>query len=782
MNKLILLFLLFICSNLIYADNNPIADPNAIVTSGDMRFTVLTPEMIRIEWSGNHVFEDRASFTVINRRLPVPAFTKEEKDGFLYIKTEKLTLQYRVGSFPGTFNPPSSQNLKITFLLDGRTVTWYPWKTDNLNLKGTTRTLDSSNGDNKLSEMEDGLVSRSGWAVIDETHERQDGSISLMFEPRPEGVDWVAERADKTAMDWYFMGYGHDYKKALSDFTKIAGKIPMPPMYAFGYWYSKYEEYSAQDFKNLVGEIKQNDIPIDVMVVDMDWHYSGSSADGGRGGWTGWTWNSRLFPNPPEFLQWLHDNNLKTTLNLHPADGVATDESNFSTLANDLNLPTDKTIPWNIESENFYSMFFKDIIRPHENIGVDFWWLDWQQTLLSSKIDKLGNTFWLNHVFYNDNKLQNKGRAMIFHRWGGLGNHRYQIGFSGDAYANFPTLAFQPYFTATASNVGYGYWSHDIGGHVQIGDNNPELFLRWIQYGVFSPILRTHSTKNAAIERRIWKYSNFPLMKEALELRYALVPYIYTQSRITYDSGVSICRPLYYDSPNNPEAYKHSNEYMFGNDILAAPIVEAADVNGMSTKSIWLPEGKWYEVCSGELLEGNKTYTRTFTQANIPYYYKEGSIIPNYPKLAHLKNRPETLILQFTPGAYGELNYYEDESDNDNYENGQYAFTKITQECTGLNATYTINPIEGSFSGMLSERSYDLNLLAVNQPLTVNVNGVLYSQNESGEAGTWKYDSQLKVAKIYIPKVSTSATTEIKVQFSSEVTSVLPLRYLKKAY
>ena len=141
MNKLILFFLLFICSNLIYADNNPIADPNAIVTSGDMRFTVLTPEMIRIEWSGNQVFEDRASFTVINRRLPVPAFTKEEKDGFLYIKTEKLTLQYRVGSFPGTSNPPSSQNLKITFLLDGRIVTWYPWKTDNL---GSAEKLKSS--------------------------------------------------------------------------------------------------------------------------------------------------------------------------------------------------------------------------------------------------------------------------------------------------------------------------------------------------------------------------------------------------------------------------------------------------------------------------------------------------------------------------------------------------------------------------------------------------------------------------------------------------------------
>lgn len=764
------------------AENNPVANPEAIVISGNMRFTVLTPEIIRIEWSDKQIFEDRASFTVINRRLPVPAFTKEEKDGFLYIKTDKLTLQYRIGSFPGTFNPASSQNLKITFAMDGRVVTWYPWKPDNLNLKGTTRTLDSSNGDNKLSEMENGLISRSGWAVIDETQERQDGSISLMFEPRPGGIDWVSERKDKTAMDWYFMGYGHDYKKALYDYTQIAGKIPMPPLYAFGYWYSKYEEYSAQDFKDLVGEIKQNDIPIDVMVVDMDWHYSGSPLDGGRGGWTGWTWNARLFPDPSGFLQWLHNNNLKTTLNLHPADGIAPDEANFTALANDLGLPANKTIEWNIENETFYKAFFKNILRPHENIGVDFWWLDWQQWLLSKSVDKLGNTFWLNHVFYNDKKLQAKERPIIFHRWGGLGNHRYQVGFSGDAYANFPTLAFQPYFTATAANVGYGYWSHDIGGHVQIGDNNPELFLRWIQYGVFSPILRTHSTKNAAIERRMWKYPNFPLMKEAVDLRYALAPYIYTQSRLTYDTGVSICRPLYYDSPDNNEAYKHGEEYMFGNDILAAPIVEAAGSNGVSTKDIWLPEGKWYEACSGEVLEGNQAYTRSFAQADIPYYYKEGAIIPNYPKLPHLKNRPDNLILLFAPGENGELNYYEDENDNDNYQNGTYAFTKITQQRDGLNGTFTIYPVEGSFTGMLAERSYDLKLLAVSQPTEVKVNGVVYTQSQTGESGTWKYDSQTKTALVFIPKVQCNAKTEVKVVFSNENSGISDVSSKKKAY
>lgn len=766
MNRLLISFIFLL--NFVFiasAENNPLADPRAIVVSGNMRFTVLTPEIIRIEWSDKQTFEDGASFTVINRKLPVPFFNKEEKDGFLYIKTDKLTLQYRIGSYPETSDPASSKNLKITFDLNGKTVIWYPGKKDPLNLKGTCRTLDGSNGDNKLAEMENGIISRSGWAVIDETADRMDGSRSLIFDKREDGVDWVVQRADKDAKDWYFMGYGHDYKKALGDYTKIAGRIPMPPMYAFGYWYSKYEEYSDEDFKDLVREMQNLKIPLDVMVVDMDWHYSGSEKDNKRGGWTGWSWNKRLFPNPPQFIEWLHDNHLKATLNLHPADGVTPDEDNFTALAKALDLPTDKTVEWNIEDEKFYKAFFDKILRPHENIGVNFWWLDWQQWLLAKNVDKLGNTFWLNHVFYNDMKAKGKERPMIFHRWGGLGNHRYQIGFSGDAHTNFPTLAFQPYFTATASNVGYGYWSHDIGGHYQDEDNDPELFLRWIQYGVFSPIVRTHSSKNAAVERRIWKYSNFPLMKEALDLRYAMVPYIYTQARVAYDTGISLCRPLYYEWPNDNEAYRHGDEYMFGDDMLVAPIVERAAASGEISKNIWLPEGTWYEVNSGEILKGNKTYNRIFTQRDIPHYYREGAIIPFYRPLPHLKNRPDNLILKFAPGSKGELKYYEDENDNDNYEKNAYAITRVTQEQKDNKGIYTIYPIEGQFDGMLKKRSYTIELLSVESPVEIKVNGVKYKQSVSETNNAWMYDAQKKILKVFIPQVPTATKTEVKVSF-----------------
>ncbi|KAA6302992.1 MAG: Oligosaccharide 4-alpha-D-glucosyltransferase [Candidatus Ordinivivax streblomastigis] len=734
-----------------FVKDSPVAKSSAVVTSGNMRFSVLTPELIRIERSEQNRFEDRASFVVLNRNLPVPAYTTREENGYLYITTDKLALQYKIGTHPVNTDP-CAPNLQITLQVNDEDVVWYPGKKDPYNLKGTARTLDNAEGDVR-SWLEDGLLSRSGWAVIDEKQPRNDGSLSLMFDGS-EGVDWVAQRADPQSLDWYFLGYGHNYKKALSDFTTIAGKIPLPPLYAFGYWYSKYQRYSEQDFRNIVSEIKTNNIPIDVMVIDMDWHLNGKTGSTDNTEWTGWTWNSALFPNPANFIDWLHSQNLKTTLNLHPADGISSYEANYQSLAQDLGVTGNQTIDWNIENKAFYQAFFNRILRPHEDIGVNFWWLDWQQWMIARHEPNLGNTFWLNHVFFSDKKRQQTGRPLIFHRWGGLGNHRYQIGFSGDSHATFPSLAFQPYFTATASNVGYGYWSHDIGGHQQSGANDPELYLRWIQSGVFSPILRTHATNASNIERRIWLYPNFSSMLKAIELRYALIPYIYTYARYAYDTGISLCRPMYYEYPEREEAYRYEGQYMFGNDLLVAPIAQSDKGSGSVAKTIWLPEGKWYEAATGELLEGNQVVTRDFTREQIPYYYREGAIIPLYPPLIHLKSRPNTLILQFTPGDSSDFSYYEDEEDNDKYETA-YTFTKITQSKEGAVSTYTIHPRQGSFTRMPSQRAYRLELLAKSQPSSVAFS--------NGTQGSYQYDSETKTITVDLPAQSCNAALTVKV-------------------
>ncbi|MDE6256820.1 MAG: glycoside hydrolase family 31 protein [Muribaculaceae bacterium] len=743
---------------------NPLASPQAVVESGNMRFTVLTPEMIRVEYSPAGKFEDRATFAIINRETDTPQYKVGEDENWLEISTDKLKLKYRKGSVPDLQNP-SPDNLSITKDMNGKEVVWYPGLTDNRNLLGTYRTLDRNNGDSVRPNMEQGVISRSGWAVIDDSPatKRADGSRSLAFTPEEDGIDWVAQRTDPDAMDLYFMGYGHDYKKALKDFTSIAGKIPLPPDYVFGYWYSKYENYSADDFRNIISNLQENDINSDVMILDMDWHWNGEQGvSDGRGGWTGWSWNTKLIPDPDGLLKDIHDANLHIALNLHPADGVDPHEDIYEEMARDMGLdPSNKErIPWKLEDKQFAKSFFKNFIRPFEKQGVDFWWLDWQQYLTSPYTDGLGETFWCNHVFFNEMKNNRPDRRpLIFHRWGGLGSHRYQIGFSGDTFINYPTLAFEPYFTATASNVGYGYWGHDLGGHMsdKVQDvNDPELLLRWIQFGVFTPIFRTHATKGTQINRLIWTYDNFDKMNQAVKLRYALFPYLYTMARKCYDTGVGICRPLYYEHPEVDEAYTNEGEYYFGDDILVAPVVEASE-NGISKKTIWFPEGNWWSVAHNKMINGGKSETFEFTLDEIPYFYKEGSVIVHNPaSVKSMTERPDNLIVNIVAGKSGEFELYEDSGDSNDYDHN-YATTLISHKREGKKGVYTISARKGSSDGLASERGYELKIFNTDKPKGKAV--------VDGKKVDVKYDAASRCTIVNLPKASCSIDRKVTVSY-----------------
>ena len=746
-----ILTLLFICLSINTAwaqELNPVAHPDAVVRSGKARFTVLTPEMIRIQYSDRSLFEDRATFAIVNRRLPVPAFTAVEKDGYLEIKTSALTLKYKIGGVIDG-RKPSAEVLSISMMLNGRRVLWYPGKDDALNLKGTTRTLDGQIGDNKRQELENGLLSRAGWSIIDESPlaRRGDGSTTFAFDKQVDGIDWVAEPVDKQAIDWYFLGYGHQYKKALGDFIKVAGRQPMPPLYVLGYWYSKYQRYTSDEFMEIVNDVKHFNIPMDVMIFDMDWHTQG---------WTGWTWDRTAIPDPEGLIDWMHQHGLKVSLNLHPADGVDDDEDFFNDLREDMGLDKQtKRVPWNLSDGRFYHNMFKHIIRARERQGVDFWWLDWQQNLTSKYVAGLGETFWCNHVFYNDMRLNRPDRRpLIFHRWGGLGSHRYPIGFSGDSFTTYGTLAWQPYFTATASNVGFGYWGHDLGGHQQTGGNDPEIYLRWMQFGVFTPIFRTHATNWEGIERRIWKYSNFPSLLETVKLRYALMPYIYTAARQAYDTGVSLCRPLYYEWPEVNNAYLFEDEYMFGDDILVAPVVTKPESDGMTARRTWLPEGRWFDVCRNKVVEGNRTFTDRYAMEEIPYFFRAGSVIVNNPPMMNLNTRPDRLILKVVPGGNGRTSLYEDEGDTEGYKQGAYTTTTISHDGN----TLTILPREGKFAGMPESRSYTVEFLAVNRPNAVVINGSLVAESE------WKYDAQRRLLTVNVARTACDKKTVVTIK------------------
>jgi alpha-glucosidase (family GH31 glycosyl hydrolase) len=525
-----------------------------------------------------------------------------------------------------------------------------------------------------------------------------------------------ANEAPGKYQDWYFFGHGHDYKQALGDYVKVAGRIPLPPRFAFGVWWSRYWAYSDQELDELVRGFRENDTPLDVLVIDMDWHINqeqlkamGEKDQSGYGlGWSGYTWNKDLFPDPDAFLKKIDEEGLKTTMNLHPASGIQPWETAYPAMARAMGIDpaTKKYIPFDIADKKFATNYMNLVLHPLEKQGIDFWWLDWQQQPFMTKLAGVGNTWWLNYVHFTDQQREGK-RPLLFHRWGGLGNHRYQIGFSGDTVSVWESLAFQPWFTATAANVGYAYWSHDIGGHMP-GAVDPEIYTRWVQFGAFAPILRTHTTKNPDAERRIWAYPEpySSVLRSAFQLREAMEPYLYTEARRTYDTGVAFLRPLYYDWPDDDAAYTSKNEYVFGDQLIAAPVTAAADkVTGLTAEQVWLPKGDWMEWPTGKHFSGPVSADRSFTIAQIPVYVKVGAIVPMQPPMLRTGEKPvDPLIVNVWPLASGSSsNYsvYEDSGASVEYQSGVFARTPIKAAQTGDTLRVEIGPVQGSYPGML---------------------------------------------------------------------------------
>ena len=758
---------------------DPVADSSAQVRCGHARFTILTDRLIRMEWSPAGEFEDRASFAFVNRRLPVPRFSVDPASSgrSVVITTAALKLTYAENPADageaGRFDRAGS--LKVEFTLNGKPVTWTPESKPTGNLGGTTRTLDGVDGS---CNLELGLISRDGWSLVDD-------SKRLLLDPLAAGgnanaIPWATPRKDPAAMDWYFFGYGHDYAGALADFTKVAGKIPLPPKYVFGAWWSRYWAYSDTELKDIVRQFDDHGVPLDVLVIDMDWHLDG---------WTGYTWNKRYFPDAPGFLKWVHENGLHTTLNLHPADGVGKHEAMFAQFKAAMGI-TERTcyrVPFDCTDRKFVDNYFKLLHHPQEEAGVDFWWMDWQQGM-NTKIEGLDPLYWLNYLHWVDMERRAPGgpdatpgapdkRPLIFSRWGGLGNHRYEIGFSGDTYNTWKSLSFQPYFTATAANVGYGYWSHDIGGH-QPGPVPPEMYARWIQYGIFSPVLRTHCSKRLDAERRIWAFppETFEVCRDAFILRYQLIPYTYSACRQAYDTGVSLCRPMYYGWPERDEAYNHPNQYMYGDDLLLAPVVGPAnETSGVASVDAWLPpnESGWVEWCSGKAYDGKGHSTRaSYALREIPIFVRAGAVIPMQPKVMRTSAAPaDHLILNFfgAEAPRGGGTVYEDDGISAGYQNNQCARTVISHELKNGVRDIIIRGIAGNFPGMAKERSYELRLHGELPPEAVTVAGAALPKiaADAGKPGWWFDQASLttiiRTAKLDTKKDALVSITRSKV-------------------
>ncbi len=736
--------------------NSPIAIAENCVVSGCARFTILTSRLIRIEYDVAENFVDKASQFVLYRNFPKTEFSVSKDNGFLVVETEYLVLKYKEGE---TF---SEETLSVK--LKELPVEW-KWGSVAEQLKGTSSTLDNINGSMPL---EDGVISRNGYTVNDDSN-------SVLLSDN----GWFETRKTEET-DLYFFGYGHDYYGCLADYYRLTGEPPLLPDYAFGNWWSRYYSYTQDEYCNLMDRFEKENIPFSVAVVDMDWHTLKTPKESCidhpsfREGWTGYSWNKELFPDYKEFLKYLKKKGLKTALNLHPSNGVGCHEDMYNEMATACGIDPEskKLVKLDLLNPDFMEKYFDILHHPYEKDGVDFWWMDWQQgddywwvhdeDHPESELESIKPLWILNHLHILDIMRSGK-RPMFFSRYCGLGSHRYPVGFSGDTIITWESLDFQPYFTANASNAGYCWWSHDIGGHM-LGYRDDELQIRWLQLGVLSPVNRLHSSNDVFSGKEPWNLNDVcrPIAEDWLRFRHKLFPYIYTMNHRTNSELKPLVSPMYYLYPECDEAYNFKNQYFFGTEFFVAPITSPNDsCSLLGSVEAWLPKGKWFDFFNGFVYNGGKTLKVHRSLKEFPIFAKAGAIIPTQSNVDdNTLGKKEDMTVYVFPGNSNTFNLYEDSGDGAHYKDGDFVTTEMNL-IWGEKAVFKINSAKGNISLIPNNRNWNIKLrgFAKNIVISGTVNGKEMPISA-------KYDLKTNTTDIVIEGIA--VTDEIVLEISSD--------------
>lgn len=670
---------------------SPGALPENIVTGDKYRITVLTDRLIRLEYSEDGIFEDRATQVVLNRDFPETEYRMNRTRDAIEIYTSCLQLKYDEKEFS-----PNGLSIQVK----GKLTAYHSmWRYGDVasDLGGTARTLDGADG---AVPLDHGIISRNGFSVLD------DSSSQILLEG-----GWIEPRK-KGIRDLYFWGYGHDYRQALADFCQLCGKTPMLPRFALGNWWSRYYKYSEESYLELMDRFKYEKLPFTVAVIDMDWHLVDIDPKYGSG-WTGYTWNRELFPDPERFLDALHKRGMKVTLNVHPADGVRAYEEQYEQMARAMRIDpeTEQPVVCDLADPEYVDAYFKYLHHPLEEQGVDFWWIDWQQGGVT-RMEGLDPLWILNHFHFLDSRKNGK-RPMTFSRYAGPGSNRYPVGFSGDTIMTWESLDFQPYFTLTASNIGYGWWSHDIGGHM-MGYKDDEMTARWVQFGIFSPIMRLHSSNSEFNGKEPWRYKKETeeVMGNMLRDRHRMIPYLYTMNYRNYKENMPLISPMYYEWPETEEAYQMKNQYYFGSSLMVAPITSPREKGlNVAKVRVWLPKGLWYDIYTGMMYEGDRVLDMYRGIENIPVLAPAGGILPFTDEISAVQaeKNPDSLHIMVYAGRNGEFELYEDDNESCDYMEGVCCTTRMTYE-EGKQDVFTIWPAAGRTGMTPSERSYTVEM------------------------------------------------------------------------
>lgn len=695
---------------------------------GPARFTVISPELIRLEYQADGHFIDEPSLFAVDRPVVYEGFREDRSSQKLVIDTGRIRLIYVPDG-----KPFHAGNLRALIRVGDDEAEWKPGLYSKQDLGGT-RNLDGTKGP---APMEQGLLSREGWRVLD------DSSRPLLKE------GWVSLRPKDAGLDWYLFGYGHDYQAALKALTLISGPVPLPRKYVLGSWYSRWWPHSDKDYKRIVGEYAAHDFPLDIVVMDMDWHK--------RDDWTGYTWNTKLFPYPEGFLKWVHEQGLFATLNDHIEGGIQPFEEHYAEFMRAMGRDPEKkeTIPFDAGDRKYMDASFKFVYEPLEKMGVDFWWMDYWD---DGDKKPLNHLRWVNELYYR-HSIHDGLRGQIFSRWGDWGNQRQPINFSGDSFILWPTLKFQVPFTANSGNAGAFFWAHDIGGYQ--GKRNGELLARWTQFGAFSAALRLHSMNKPWLDKRPWSYPKKieNSMRVVYHLRSELFPYIYSSVWQAHEDSVPLLRPMYLEYPEDERAYQYPQQYLYGEAFLAAPITSPGKGRGFrASQKVWLPEGVWYDWFSGARFQGSLEREFSADISSFPLFVRGGVPIPMQPYSPRMTTAPlKTLVVRAYPGEDGQVGtftLYEDDGISLAYSTGAYCLTRLEYVRQGKEIAVTITPGKGRFAGQVDSRSYVIELPG-EKVLAAQINGTAVDA---------VYDVKAVLSRIVVPERDAREALELKIR------------------
>ena len=739
------------------------------VIVGKARFSLLSDGLVRMEYAPDGRFEDRPSFRALARPA-AGSFAAVTREGeWACLKSPRMTVRYRADG-----QPFSSANLQVLDPASDRLV-WTPGQVDRENLggahlsmdciqrgvipqgvhpattdyhenssrwqlwlhmfnpdgstepdahyKGEARSLEQLLAMRPLESFQPriqalirergkyppGLLSRAGYFLFNDSN-------SPVLDP---ASGWIENRGAAGALDYYLFVYGRDFAGALRDYRLLFGATPLVPRYSLGLWYSRYPTFNEPQLRDLIDEFEKQDLPLDVLVLDLEWH---------QRGWFGYDWDQNHIHDPDGFLKYLRGQGIHVTLNLHPS-GVPVEDSRFKQFVEAAGIEVDpKRMNPNLPVYHGYEFgvrrqadaYMNVMLKPVEQQGVDFWWMDGDVPCPSVEAD---SQFWTNHVFQRhiDRELPDR-RSMVFSRSAGLGSHRYPFHFTGDTFCHWEVLRSQVEYTLRAGHIGQSFITHDIGGHIcdhRLMD--ADLYCRWVQFGVLSPIVRLHSSGGG--ERLPWLYGDRAMkcFQTALRFRMELLSYLYTLAQESSETCMPICRSNCLVQPDWACGYEIWDSYYLGDRIYATPITAPGTV-----RKVVLPPGAWYCGRTGERIESDGQTEFTIIASVLekpPHYIRAGTLLVKQPYMHRAARLPESLIVEIYADAVvnNTFELYEDDGLSRAHDRGAFARTKFTVIGTPERLKLEIRTASGRFEGQPRTRSYEIRVIGAREPKVIKI-------------------------------------------------------------